>query len=238
MVLSHSMKKRLFIISLFIFILSSFSACTNVQKRNISYQKKVSEKITSIENRVEARLNPYLARAGINNLPSQIAILAFKNENNLELWGYDNKWRLIKKYEILAASGVQGPKLREGDRQVPEGIYSISYLNPDSKYYLSMGLNYPNEFDLKQARKEKRANLGGEIMIHGKNVSRGCIAIGDEAIEELFYITAKVGIQNTKVLIAPYDMRSYMKKVTLRKSWVGELYRNLASELKYFYKRS
>jgi murein L,D-transpeptidase YafK len=71
------------------------------------------------------------------------------------------------------ASGKAGPKLREGDGQVPEGIYRIDGLNPNSSYHLSLKLNYPNDFDLEQARTEGRTELGGDIFIHGKAVSIG-----------------------------------------------------------------
>ena len=69
-------------------------------------------------------------------------------------------------YPILAASGVLGPKLREGDKQVPEGIYGAEALNPNSKFHLSIRLNYPNTFDRRMAQSDGRTQLGGDIMIH------------------------------------------------------------------------
>ena len=86
---------------------------------------------------------------------------------------------------ILAASGVSGPK-REGDKQVPEGFYRIELLNPNSRYHLSLRVNYPNADDLERARQDGRAlsTLGGDIMIHGGSASIGCLALGDPAVGE------------------------------------------------------
>ncbi|NJN46820.1 MAG: L,D-transpeptidase family protein [Candidatus Competibacteraceae bacterium] len=95
-------------------------------------------------------------------------------------------WQPIKHYPVLAASGTLGPKLCEGDRQVPEGIYRIKSLNPNSAYHLSLELDYPNAFDLRQAERDGRNNPGSAICIHGKAVSVGCLAMGDTAIEELY----------------------------------------------------
>lgn len=113
----------------------------------------------------------------------------------------------IKSYPILGASGVFGPKLREGDGQVPEGFYGIEYLNPNSSFHLSMKVAYPNADDREQAAKEGRTMLGGDIMIHGNTGSRGCLAMGDPAVEELFVLVARAGVKNVEVLISPVDFR-------------------------------
>jgi L,D-transpeptidase catalytic domain len=84
----------------------------------------------------------------------------------------------IHSYSVLVASGHNGPKLREGDRQVPEGFYRITSLNPNSSYHLSIKLNYPNAFDQQHADEEGRDRLGGDIFIHGKAASIGCLAMG------------------------------------------------------------
>ena len=94
--------------------------------------------------------------------------------------------------------GASGPKIQRGDKQVPEGVYGISYLNPNSAYHLSLGVNYPNAFDREMAAKDGRKNLGGDIMIHGKNVSSGCLAVGDEPAEELFVLAAEVGTRTSR----------------------------------------
>ena len=110
-------------------------------------------------------------------------------------------------YKMTAFSGKLGPKLKEGDRQIPEGIYCVEYMNPNSSYHLSFKVSYPNDFDKAMAAKEGRTNLGGDIMIHGSNATIGCVPIGDEGIEDVFYLVAKVGFKNVEIVIAPYDMR-------------------------------
>ena len=70
-------------------------------------------------------------------------------------------------------------KLKEGDGQVPEGIYHIDSLNPNSMFHLSIRLDYPNSFDKQQGKIDGRKELGSDIMIHGNTCSSGCLAIGD-----------------------------------------------------------
>jgi murein L,D-transpeptidase YafK len=86
-------------------------------------------------------------------------------------------------------SGTTGPKRSEGDYQVPEGFYYINEFNPNSKYHLSLGLNYPNASDKILS---DSVRPGGAIYIHGSCVSTGCIAISDIPIEELYIIATNV----------------------------------------------
>ncbi|MHC4642127.1 MAG: L,D-transpeptidase family protein, partial [Planctomycetota bacterium] len=125
------------------------------------------------------------------------------------------------------------PKLKEGDRQVPEGLYRIESLNPNSMFHLSLRINYPNEFDREQAKHENRTNLGGDIMIHGSNVSIGCLAMGDETAEDLFILTAETGIENISVILSPVDFRkSTFPEVTYSLSeWTDVLYEQIKQEL-------
>ncbi|MCL4553812.1 MAG: L,D-transpeptidase family protein [Actinobacteria bacterium] len=155
------------------------------------------------------RLAPAFEAASVPYPPERILFAGIKDEELLEVWaaGPGQELRWIATYPVLAASGQAGPKLREGDRQVPEGIYRIIGLNPNSAFHLSMKLDYPNEFDLEQAHREGRENLGGDIFIHGRDVSIGCLAMGDPVIEELFVLAADVGIENATVVIAPSDPR-------------------------------
>ncbi len=116
----------------------------------------------------------------------QIYLRAFKTEKKIELWGknkQDSVYLLIKEFPICEASGTIGPKRHSHDLQVPEGFYHISELNPYSKYYLSMRINYPNASD---SIRGKQGHLGNLIYIHGNCESSGCIAITDERIKELF----------------------------------------------------
>ena len=121
------------------------------------------------------------------------------------------------------------------DYQVPEGLYRIAYLNPASSYHLSMKVDYPNAFDHQQAVRERRTRLGGDIFIHGKNVSIGCVAIGDPGIEELFTLAADTGIARMKVILAPNDLRIGAPPVEpATPLWILRLWQSIAAALHEF----
>jgi hypothetical protein len=184
-----------------------------------------------------ARLRPFFVRAHVAYPPRRIALLVFKRERRLVVWARDDKsgWRFIRDYAVLAASGRSGPKLRQGDYQVPEGLYRIALLNPSSSYHLSMLVNYPSEADLAQAQRDHRTNLGGDIFIHGKNVSIGCVAIGDPGIEELFTLAADTGIARMKVILAPNDLRIAAPPVEpATPLWILRLWQSIAAALREF----
>lgn len=205
--------------------------------------KKTTEQvITKLKPKISKRWQKIFDQFHFSDWPQKIAFHAFKQERRFEVWAMNKagEWYKIKTYKIRAASGRIGPKLKEGDYQVPEGQYKITFLNPNSLYHLSMRLNYPNAKDIAQAKKEGRSNLGGDIMIHGRAVSAGCIALGDAAIEELFFLTHKVGMRNVEVIILPYDMQKHTAKVVeLEQSkvlpeWVIERYNRLSKKLETF----
>ena len=123
--------------------------------------------------------------AGLPYPPREIFLRAFKHEMELELWARekDGPFCRVVTFTVTAPSGGPGPKRREGDRQVPEGCYTIEVFNPKSRFHLSLGLNYPNAADRILADRERP---GGEIYIHGGAKSIGCLPLGDPAIEELY----------------------------------------------------
>jgi hypothetical protein len=170
--------------------------------------------------------------------PTEIGLVAIKDEKVLELFARSNggTWKLIFRYPVLAASGVAGPKLRKGDKQVPEGVYRISFLNPNSHYDVSLRISYPNAFDRQMAAKDGRQELGGDIMIHGKAGSAGCLALSDEAAEELFVLAAKVDLPNVRLIIAPTDFRrNGLPAVDPgQPAWLPKLYADLASAMSEF----
>jgi murein L,D-transpeptidase YafK len=148
--------------------------------------------------------------------------------------GEDEAFHFVCAYPVLAASGILGPKLREGDRQVPEGVYRIWELNPNSRYHVSLWIGYPNEFELARAAEEERWEPGGEIMIHGGASSTGCLAMGDPAAEDLFVLVALTGIENVSVVIAPVDFRKQSLGVTPpanAPAWTCEVYDQINAEL-------
>jgi murein L,D-transpeptidase YafK len=143
--------------------------------------------------------------------PQALVLRAFKSEAELELWS-GGKW--LKTYPIVRMSGVLGPKRREGDLQVPEGLYYINRFNPKSRFHLSLGLNYPNAADriLGDASRP-----GGDIFIHGSNVSIGCLAMGDDQIEEIYTI-ARAAAGRVQVLVLPG--RNHVAKTALDRQLV------------------
>src|ERR1700688_4000506 len=118
------------------------------------------------------------------DLQSPILTRLFKEEAELEVWKQDRSGRfaLLKTYPICRWSGDLGPKVREGDRQAPEGFYNISpaQMNPQSAYYLSFNTGYPNAYD------RALGHTGSELMVHGDCSSRGCYAMTDEQIAEIY----------------------------------------------------
>ncbi len=113
-------------------------------------------------------------------------IRAYKKEAELEIWkmGADGKYVHLKTYPMCRWSGQLGPKTREGDRQVPEGFYSITpaQMNPNSSYYLSFNVGYPNELD------RALGHSGSTIMVHGACSSAGCFSMTDAQIAEIYAI--------------------------------------------------
>jgi len=200
--------------------------------QKITGKRTVSEVLNNYGERARNTLAPYFDKADIIYPPHSVTLLAMKEENSLELWAANNEgyYSFIRSYDIKKLSGLLGPKLKEGDRQVPEGMYKIIGLNPNSSFHLSMKLNYPNEFDLKHAKIEGRKFPGTNIFIHGKSVSIGCLAMGDTTIEELFVLSKDVGINKMMVIISPYDPRVKPLPKIAKEEWVNELYQQIENE--------
>jgi len=200
-------------------------------------RRTVADAVREYGPAAESRLKPCFQESGLPYPPARILLIVLKAEKRVELWAsQDSAWRHIRDYPILAASGGPGPKLRRGDGQVPEGVYRIEGLNPNSSYHLSAKLDYPNAFDRERAAADGRADPGDNIFIHGKAVSIGCIAVGDTAIEELFALAAAVPPSSVKVLIAPNDLRVGPPRSDggSLPEWTLQLYGTLQRELAPF----
>ena len=172
-----------------------------------------------------------------NGFPKEVLFFADKSKRILSVYGRagdKEKFEHLKDYPFTGFSGKLGPKLKRGDRQIPEGIYGIEYLNPNSTFHLSLKVSYPGDFDVKKALADgrKAEELGGDIMIHGRSGTVGCIPIGDDAVEEVFIIAAKAGIHNIKVIISPCNLlsgeKNFAKDVGV--PWYGELIENIRTE--------
>lgn len=196
--------------------------------------KETKESMSAkLEADVMERLNPYLQKSGFEELPEELIIVGLKEEKMLEVYAKkDTGYVLLKSYPFSAFSGKLGPKLKRGDGQIPEGIYKIEYVNPNSSFYLSMKINFPNEFDVSKSRHGQIEELGSDIFIHGKSSSVGCIAIGDVGIEELFILVSHAIHSEIKVIISPRDFRinSQMPQVD-EIDWEVELYDMLKDAL-------
>lgn len=201
-------------------------------------ERTVEERVQEYGQVVRLRLEPDFRRQNVPYPPAKLTIIVLKQERSLEIHaaGTNGKFRWIRSCPILAASGTSGPKLREGDAQVPEGLYRIESLNPNSLYHLSLRINYPNDFDRAQAATEHRENLGGDIMIHGSNVSIGCVAMGDPAAEDLFVLAALTGLQNIQVVLSPQDFRLLSKPPFPfdAPGWLKGVYEKIAAELQRY----
>jgi len=200
------------------------------------WRHRVQVKVTRFNSMVENDLKPDFKVANVQFPPKQIALLVFKDERDMELWAKNRSgWHFIREFPVLGASGGPGPKLHSGDRQVPEGVYKIAALNPFSKYDVSLKINYPNQYDKLKAQFDHRKHLGGDIYIHGGNLSVGCLAIGNRSVEELYGLITRVGKEHVEVIIAPNDIRMGTPLLAVnRPKWVAELDRNIEKELKTF----
>jgi murein L,D-transpeptidase YafK len=207
-------------------------------RNSMSYpaaQKTVADRLQEYGPKSRARLKLAFEAKRINYPPPRLVLVGLKAEELLQIYaGADAQHlRFIDAYPILAASGVAGPKLREGDQQVPEGIYPVESLNPNSKYHLSLRIGYPSAFDREHAAAEQRTNLGGDIMIHGGSVSEGCLAMGDAAAEDLFVLAADTGLTNITVILSPVDFRAgkTVPPSDRLPAWTEALYQTIRSNL-------
>jgi murein L,D-transpeptidase YafK len=136
---------------------------------------------------------------------SPILVRIFKEEAELEVWKQDNTghFQLLKTFPICRWSGDLGPKLYEGDRQAPEGFYTVTpeLMNPNSSFYLSINTGYPNSFDKANKRD------GSLLMIHGDCWSRGCYAMTDEQIGEIYSLARDALLGRPSFQIQAYPFR-------------------------------
>ncbi len=143
------------------------------------------------------------------NMEKDLPILVriFKEESELEIWkeNKDGRFALLRAYPICRWSGELGPKIKEGDRQAPEGFYTITpgLMNPNSQYYLAINMGYPNAYDRSHGR------TGAFLMIHGDCSSRGCYAMTDEQISEIYALARELffgGQKTFQIQAFPFRM--------------------------------
>ena len=218
-----------------IFFGKNFPWVVNIMRR----EGTVGGVIAKYGEPAKKRILPYFQKASVNYPPDSLILLVIKKDRELQVYAAnkDKTPVFIRSYPLRAKSGKLGPKLREGDFQIPEGIYKITSLNPNSRYHLSMRINYPNNFDLEKAKADGRDNPGRDIFIHGKAASIGCVSIGDEPIEELFVLSENTGLDKIKVVICPVDFRKEQIPEEIKAqlpNWIDQLYGKLRSEIGTF----
>lgn len=172
-------------------------------------------------------------RAGGFQPGAPILVRIFKLESQLEVWlGKEQRYALFRIYPICMYSGQLGPKLREGDRQSPEGFYQVTIedLDPASRFHLGFDIGYPNGYDLAHGR------TGHGLMVHGDCVSRGCFAMTDPLIEEI-YVLASVALANGQhafqVQVFPFRMHEHRLRRYRETRWYP-FWRNLQEGYNYF----
>lgn len=160
-----------------------------------------------------------LQLAGIS-VGAPLYIRIFKLESEMEIWlqRETGDYALFRTYTVCNWSGDVGPKLREGDKQAPEGFYVVTarQMNPNSEHYLSFNMGFPNAFD--------RANgyTGSYLMVHGGCRSSGCYAITDEAIQELYVLAREAfakGQREFPVHAFPFRMTDEAMKFRSGHQW-------------------
>lgn len=161
--------------------------------------------LQKVEAQVAPNLSKQLAQKGLR-LGQPIFIRIFKESRELELWMKAGQgFALFKTYPICAYSGALGPKIKEGDKQSPEGFYEVnrSRMKPDSRYHLAFNIGFPNAYDQSMGRS------GSYLMVHGNCVSIGCYAMTNAQMEEIYLLADAAlnrGQQAFKVHIFPFRM--------------------------------
>lgn len=176
---------------------AGLAACTDESRlpRNSRHYVALSPELTSL-----------MSEKGMSR-QSPILLRTYKKESELEVWkvGRSGRYELLKTFPMCRWSGQLGPKKREGDRQVPEGFYAITpqQLNPNSAYYLSFNIGYPNTYDRSFGR------TGAHIMVHGACSSAGCFSMTDEQIADIYALTREAfggGQQAVQLQSLPFRM--------------------------------
>jgi murein L,D-transpeptidase YafK len=155
----------------------------------VDYQRALPRPGDALK-RKEDTLQKQFAAKGLSWPARYVYIRSFKYDGELEVWIKNERkepFKLFKTYRICALAGTLGPKRMQGDYQVPEGFYYINEFNPNSAYYLSLGLNYPNASDRILS---DSLHPGGDIYIHGSCVTVGCIPVTDKQIDEIYILAA------------------------------------------------
>lgn len=205
-----------FVTALFVFITNRKNA-QNLDNSGKDYQDGEKRFVAA-----KKKVTPHLKKLfQERELPwgSPIFIRAFKKERHLELWVKKREsFVLLKSYFIAGTSGELGPKLHQGDGQIPEGFYFVTphQMNPQSNFHLSFNIGYPNQYDRTYNR------TGDFIMVHGSNVSVGCMAMTNNKIEEIYTLADAAfagGQKFFRIHIFPFKMSKAAMQQNFGNRW-------------------
>ena len=211
------MRRRLFLLSLLLaaLLLAAVLAVYQFTGRKVLIEPVISRPLAE----------SLAAKGFATGQPVHLRI--FKEESILEVWmERSGRYELALTYPICAWSGTLGPKLREGDKQSPEGFYLVSerQLKPDSSFHRALNVGFPNAYDSAQGR------TGSFLMIHGACVSIGCYAMTDTAIEDIYLLAEQAlsnGQEAVPVHIFPFRMTEERLAAAAAEPW-SAFWRNLA----------
>ncbi len=200
--------------------------------------KSTDEIIALYGNSVREKLKPIFNAKGVSYPPKEMTWVCLKQEQMLLLFAKDERGRQQQLfcYPIIGFSGGIGPKLKEGDMQVPEGFYRIPSFHPNVIAHMALDVNYPNEEDRKHAIVEHRKKLGCDILIHGSRWSSGCLAMGNQPIEEMYVLAYDCGLKNIRLIFAPCNLVTQKPNIDFTKqpAWLPGLYKRLSIVLQAF----
>ena len=191
-----------------------------VNRDRVAYQAlhRTGQKLPGTPNlsQVDARLTEHDVTLGV---PVHLRI--YKLESEMEVWVQkEGRFELFETYPICMWSGRLGPKLKEGDRQAPEGFYTVSKeaLNPNSRMHLSFDLGFPNVYDRSKGR------TGSFLMVHGGCASIGCYAVTDGVVDEVWaFVTAALDNGQARIPVHAFPFRMTKRNMWLRRGdrWSG-----------------
>jgi hypothetical protein len=200
--------------------------------------KSVDEVLNLYGEAVRAKLKPIFSARGVSYPPKDMTWVCLKQEKMLLLFAKDAhaKQKQLFCYPIIGSSGASGPKLKEGDMQVPEGFYRIANFHPNVIAHMALDVNYPNEEDKAHAIAEHRKKLGCDILIHGSRWSSGCLAMGNQPIEEMFVLAYDCGLKNISLIFAPCNLITQKPGIDFKKqpTWLPQLYKRISAALQEF----
>ena len=221
-------------ITLFLFFILQIDM---IAQNNFLNEQLSFERVKAAFDSKEKNLELAFKEKDLSWPPKEIFIRSFKAELELELWVKENeKYVLFRSYKVCKGSGSLGPKFEQGDKQVPEGFYFIERFNPESNFYLSLGINYPNSADVLRT---DALDPGGDIFIHGSCVTVGCLPMTDEFIKELYVLCVLAkskGQQKIPVHIYPYKFNLLNNLVYKTFSKYSDFWDGLILDFNFFQK--